>query len=124
MPTLDTFDYAWIHVMPRVQTGEFLRVGVILFCRTQRFLGARLAYDRAQLALFASNLAIDALEAHLALLPAICAGAGPIGRLEQAEVFHWLVAPHSTVIQTSPVHTGLCQDPASALDRLTATLLP
>ncbi len=118
-----TYDYAWIRLVPRVDTGEYVNVGVVLFCRMRRFLGVRYVLDRARLAALAPQMDADAVEAHLALLPAICAGEGPVGRLGQAEVFHWIVAPHSTVIQASPVHSGLCDDPAAALDRLAASLV-
>jgi len=118
MPTLSTYEYAYVRVMPRVETGEFVNAGVILFCRTRRFLGAHIALDRARLRSLAPEIDLVAVQAQLDLIPRICAGEGPIGKLGQAEAFHWLVAPHSTVIQTSPVHAGLCADPAAALERL------
>lgn len=123
-PKLATYDYAWLRIVPRVETGEFINVGVIVLCRTLRFLGVRMEFDRARAALLWPDVDMDELAEHLALIPAICAGEGPIGRLGQAEVFHWIVAPHSTVIQASPVHSGLCADPAAALDALAATLRP
>lgn len=122
MPTLSTYEYAYIRVVPRVERGEFLNVGVILFCRTRRFLQARLVLEPSRLALLATQLDIAELQTHLALIPRICDGKGPIGQLGQAETFHWLVSPHSTVIQTSEVHAGLCSDPAAVLERLTAGL--
>lgn len=121
MPALSSFDYAVVRVVPRVERGEFLNAGVIVFCRTQRFLDARIALDHRRLAALAPTFDVDELQAHLDSIPRICAGgptAGPIGRLEQPERFHWLVAPRSTVIQTSPVHSGLCAEPAAALVRL------
>ncbi|RIK41221.1 MAG: DUF3037 domain-containing protein [Chloroflexi bacterium] len=122
MPTPSTYEYAYIRIVPRVEEGEFLNVGVILFCRTQRFLAAHIALDEARLATLAPDVDLDAVRAHLALIPRICAGEGPIGRLGQAEAFHWLVHPHSTVIQTSEVHAGLCIDPATALEQLARQL--
>ncbi|GIV75860.1 DUF3037 domain-containing protein [Litorilinea aerophila] len=120
MPTLSSYDYAFIRVVPRLERDEFLTVGVILFCRTRRFLGACIELDRARLRAMAPDLDADEVQAHLDLILRICAGEGPIGALGQAESFHWLVAPHNTVIQTSPVHCGLCHDPAQALEALMA----
>jgi hypothetical protein len=122
MPTLNSYDYAFIRVVPRVERGEFVNVGAILFCRTLRFLAARIVIDAERLAALAPDLDLALLRQHLALIPQICAGDGPIGALGQAESFHWLVAPHDTIIQTSPVHSGLCSDPQFALDQLVDTL--
>lgn len=116
MPAPALYEYAYIRVMPRVDQGEFLTVGVILFCRTRRFLGVRL--DCTRLGHLEPPLDPEQVQEHLALFPRICAGEGPIGQLGQAEAFHWLVAPHSTVIQTSPVHAGLTTEPQATLERL------
>ena len=114
-----TYDYAVLRVLPRVERGEFLNGGVILFCRTKRFLAARTELDRARLAALAPiGFDIDGAAEALETIPAICAGEGPIGALPQAERFHWIVAPHSTIIQASPVHCGRCTDPAAALEHL------
>jgi hypothetical protein len=121
VPAHSSFDYAIVRVVPRVERGEFLNAGVIVYCRTERFLRARVQLDRARLAALAPAADADELERALALIPRICNGerdAGPIARLDQPERFHWLVAPHSTVIQTSPVHSGLCTDPAAALEQV------
>ena len=115
---LSTYEYAYVRVTPRVEQGEFLNVGVILFCRTRRFLATRIHLDAQKLMLLAPTLDLATVQAQLDLFPRICAGEGPIGQLGQAEAFHWLVAPHSTVIQTSPVHAGLCADPAATLAAL------
>lgn len=119
---LVAYDYAWVRLVPRVETGEFVNVGVVLYCSTRRFLGARMVQELAPVAARAPGLDAATLAGHLALIPAMCAGEGPIGALGQAEVFHWLVAPHSTVIQSSDVHSGLCADPAAELARLAASL--
>jgi hypothetical protein len=95
---------------------------MILFCRAQRFLAARIALDVEKLLSIDPGLDIAALQAHLDVIPRICAGDGPIGQLGQAESFHWLVAPHSTMIQTSDVHSGLCTEPEAALERLMETI--
>ncbi len=117
--SIATYDYAVLRVVPRVERGEFLNAGVILFCRTKRFLAAAVELDRARLAALAPiSFDSDAAEEALATIPALCAGEGPIGALAQAERFHWVVAPHSTIIQASPVHCGRCSDPAAALEHL------
>ncbi len=118
MPAACSFDYAVIRVVPDVTREEFVNAGVILFCRTRRFLAAQIELDAARLAALAPQLDLDLVRQHLALIPAICAGEGPIGGLGQAEAFHWLVAPHSTTIQCSPVHSGITDDPAGTLARL------
>jgi len=121
-----TFDYAVVRVVPRVERGELINAGVIVSCPTQAYLGARIALDVARLqALSPSTDAAD-VEAALALIPLIAAGdprGGPIAALPRGERFHWLVAPRSAIIQTSPVHTGLCDQPAAALDQLVARLV-
>jgi hypothetical protein len=121
MPTSVAFDYALVRVVPCVERGEFLNVGAILFCRARRFLAARIELDEARLRALWPSVEVDELRPHLDAIPRICAGgpeAGPIGRLPLHERFHWLVAPRSTVIQTSPVHAGLCLDPAETLEHL------
>jgi hypothetical protein len=126
MPARSSFDYAVVRVVPHVERGEFVNAGVILFCRTRRFLAARLALDTTRLIALAPLINISAVEQYLALIPLICMGspeAGPIGQLPLAERFHWLVAPRSAMIQTSPVHSGLCDDPVVALDRLLERLV-
>ena len=116
-----SYDYAILRVVPQVEREEFINVGVVLFCRTLRFLDARVELDAKRLAALAPELDLKTVQAQLDLIPRICAGgpgAGPIGQLEQADRFHWLVAPRSTTIQVSPVHCGLCSDPQAALDDL------
>ncbi len=122
MPTLHSYDYAYIRVVPRVERDEFFNAGVILFCRTKRFLDARIAFRPEIAKTMAPMIRLATLQLHLALIPRVCAGEGPIGALAMAERFHWLVAPHNTVIQSGPVHSGLCHDPAVALDHLLATI--
>lgn len=118
-----SYDYAVIRVLPRVERGEFINVGVIVYCRTRRYLAARIELDPLRLQALAPDVDVETLQAHLALIPEMCAGEGPVGRLGQADSFHWLVAPHSTVIQASPVHTGLCDDPEAVLDNLMERLV-
>jgi Protein of unknown function (DUF3037) len=116
-----SYDYAVIRVVPRVDREEFLNVGVIISCPAKDFLEARIELDESRLLAFDGTLDIEAIRNHLAGIPRICAGgpaAGPIGQLSQRERFHWLVAPRSTVIQTSRVHTGRCTDPNPVSERL------
>jgi hypothetical protein len=115
------FQYAVIRVVPRVERGESLNAGVILLCRPKRFLAARVGLDAARLRALAPDVDPATIETHLAAIERIAAGdrsAGPIAALGQGERFHWLVAPSSTVIQPSAVHTGVCDDPAEELDHL------
>jgi Protein of unknown function (DUF3037) len=116
-----SYDYAVIRVVPRVDREEFLNVGVIISCPAKDFLEARIELDESRLLAFDPTLDIEAIRNHLASIPRICAGgpdAGPIGQLSQRERFHWLVAPRSTIIQTSRVHTGRCIDPDPVSERL------
>ncbi len=115
------YDYAVLRLVPQVERGEFINVGVVLSCPDRRFLAARTHLDPARLEAFAPSLDADVVRRHLASFEALCRGGpetGPIGALPQRQRFHWLVAPRSTVIQTSPAHTGWCRDPAQTLDRL------
>jgi hypothetical protein len=116
-----SFDYAVIRIVPRVEREEFLNAGVILYCRSRDFLSARVQLDRRRLAALSPGADPEALEAHLATIVSTCRGgaeAGPLAGLSQAERFHWLVAPRSTVVQVSPFHSGLCEDPQGTLDEL------
>ena len=123
MPEPCSYDYAVIRVVPDVTRQEFINAGVILFCRTRRFLAAQVELDAPRLAALAPGIDVAAVQRQLDLLPAICAGEGPVGQLGKAEAFHWIVAPHSTVVQCSPVHSGVTHDPAAEVERLMATLV-
>ena len=121
MPALLSFDYALIRVVPRVELEEFVNAGVVVFCLEREFLEARVELDRARVLALFPGAELPGIEEHLRAVPRICAGgdgSGPIGRLPVRERWHWLVAPRSTVIQLSAVHTGLCEDPRAELDRL------
>jgi hypothetical protein len=125
MPAL-TYDYAIVRVVPRVERGEFVNAGVILSCAATRFLDARIELDEAALLALDPGADLVSLRAALQAIPRLCAGgadAGAMGRLSVRERFHWLVAPRSSSVQTSPVHTGLCSDPAAALDQLVARVV-
>jgi hypothetical protein len=118
---LCSFDYAIVRVVPRVDRGEFINAGVILFCSTKAFLDARIELDRARLTALAPTLDLSLVESHLGVIPTVCRGgdeAGAIGQLPQRARFHWLVAPRSTIIQMSPMHSGVNHDPEAALEAL------
>ena len=121
MPDLCTYDYAIIRVVPKVEREEFVNVGVIVSCPAKGFLEARIELDEQRLKALDATLDIESIRPHLVSIIAICAGgeqAGPIGQLSQRERFHWLTAPRSTTIQTSPVHTGHTTNPVSVLEHL------
>lgn len=126
MPARSAFSYAVVRVVPHVEREEFVNAGVVLYCHAQDFLGARLALDEARLLALAPGADLPLVRRHLAAIPLICAGgagSGPIGELSVRERWQWLVAPRSTILQTSAAHSGLCDDPARELDRLLAQLV-
>ena len=121
MPALSSYDYAIVRVVPHVEREEFVNAGVILYCSSVPYLGARIELDPARLLALAPGVDLEDIERQLALIPLICAGdplGGPIAELPLAQRFHWLVAPRSTVIETSVVHSGLCEDPEATLEQL------
>ena len=120
------FEYALLRVVPRVERGEFLNAGVVLYCPTARFLDAHVHLDRKRLRALDPGADPDAVSAHLEAARRVCAGgpqAGAIGLLPPRERFGWLVAPRSTVVQPSPVHTGFSDDPEMELERLVRTMV-
>ena len=115
------FDYAIIRVVPRVEREEFLNVGAIVFSPTERFLCARIEFDMARFDAFAPNADRNFITEHLQFIPRICAGgkdSGPIGQMSQSARFHWIVAPRSTVVQCSTVHSGCCENSETAIENL------
>jgi hypothetical protein len=126
MPALRTYDYAVIRVVPRVERGEFVNAGIILSCDVERILLAKIELDERALLAIDPHVDMDLVRNALASIPAICAGgeaAGDIGKMSARERFHWLVAPRSTIVQTSPVHTGQCAQPDAALQHLMQTMV-
>ncbi len=126
MPVPNSFDYAVVRVVPRVERAEFINAGIIVFCLQQRFLEARVQVEESRLQALWPGIDIELVRQHLEAIPRIAAGdptAGPIARLSQRERFHWLVSPRSTIIQVSPVHSGLCDHPDQLMDQLAARLL-
>jgi hypothetical protein len=121
VPGREDFQYAILRVVPDVERGEALNVGVVLYCRRLGFLGARTGLDAAALAALSPGCDPGEVRAHLEALERVAAGAeggGPIAALEPSERFHWLTAPSSTIVQPSAVHTGMTSDPAAELDHL------
>jgi len=126
VPDKFRYDYAVVRVVPKVDREEFINAGVILSCPDLSFLEARIKLNESRLLALDPSIDLDMVRNHLATIPTICRGggdAGSIGQLPQRQRFHWLVAPRSTIIQTSPVHTGRCADPSAALERLLATMV-
>ncbi len=120
------FEYAVIRTVPRVEREEFLNVGVMLFCRNQKFLKARFEIDEKRLRAFSPNINIAQVEEYLIAFERICEGnkdSGPISQLPLAERFRWLTAPRSTILQTSTVHSGFCHDADEKLNALFQTLV-
>ena len=121
MPALASYDDASVRVVPRVDREEFVNAGVILFCLARDYLDARVWVDEQRLRALSPDLDLALVRRHLEAIPRICAGAadaGPIATLSRRERFHWLVSPRSTIIQVSPVHSGLCESPERTLDEL------
>lgn len=126
MRALNSYDYALIRLVPSVERGECLNVGVILFCRTERFLAMRVHLDAQRALALDSALDLEAVRQELNDLVRICDGdkqAGTIGAMSQSERFHWLVSPRSTIIQTSPVHVGMSSNLEEALEHLLKTMV-
>jgi hypothetical protein len=120
------FQYAIVRVVPRIDRGECFNAGIVLLCRQRRFLGARTALDERRLGALAPDVDPATVRPHLAAIEHVAAGdprGGPIAGLTAAERFHWLVAPSSTIIQPSEVHTGLSDDPRAELEHLFETLV-
>jgi hypothetical protein len=126
VPERKAFQYAILRVVPSVERGERLNVGVALLCPERRFLGIRVALDEERLRALAPSVDPAAIRAALEAIVAVAEGdpaAGPLASLSTSERFGWLAAPSSTVIQPSAVHTGLCDDPVETLDHLFASLV-
>jgi hypothetical protein len=126
MRALRTYDYAVVRVVPRVERGEFVNAGIILSCDVERILLAGIELDEKALLAIDARVDLELVRSVLKSIPAICAGgkeAGDLASMSERERFHWLVAPRSTIVQTSPVHTGQCAEPAAALEHLMRTMV-
>jgi hypothetical protein len=116
-----SFDYALLRVVPRVERQEFINAGVVVYCPEKKYLAARVRLDAARLKALWPEADAALVEKHLEAIVRIAEGhedGGPIARLSQRERFHWLTAPRSTIVQPSPVHTGVCDATDGILDRL------
>jgi len=121
VPAPPSFDYAAIRIVPRVEREEFLNAGMILFCPERKFLGVRTHLEPERLRALWPSLDMEEIRRHLEAFVRVAEGAsdaGPIARLSQRERFHWLVAPRSTIIQVSAVHSGICEQPMDKLEQL------
>lgn len=123
---MSLFEYALLRVVPRVEREEFINAGVVLHCREENFLDARIHLDHDRLRALDPTTDYEAVRAHLEAAHLVCAGgleAGAIGLLPKSQRFGWLVAPRSTVVQASPIHTGLAEDPGKALEHLLSAMV-
>ncbi len=117
----DLFEYAVIRLVPSVEREEFLNIGVILYCRGQKFLDVRFGLDEARLFTFAPDVELDVLEKYIKAFEGICLGTdpnSPISDFEPAERFRWLTAKRSSILQVSAVHPGLCLRAEETLEKL------
>ena len=115
------FEYAIIHLVPKVERGEFFNVGVILFSRDRKFLGVKYHIDAQKLKCFSDEIELATLNDYLKAWSQVCEGAaagGAIGKLELTDRFRWLTASRSTMIQSSETHSGLCYDPKVAMEEI------
>ena len=120
------YSYAVIRVVPRVDRGEFLNAGILLHCHERRFLDVAVHLDVVRLLALFNDASVDLIQSHLTALCAITRGepsGGPMAQLTAQQRFHWLVAPRSTIIQTAPAHSGVCEDPAATLKHLMTRLV-
>jgi hypothetical protein len=125
-PELSPYDFAVIRIVPRVDREEFVNAGVVVFCPARKYLKAKVLVDEARLRALWPEVDVPLLRRHLEPFPEVCAGepdAGPIAAKPLRERFHWVVAPRSTMIQISPVHTGICESPDGVLEELFARLV-
>jgi hypothetical protein len=121
VPDPCSYDYAVLRIVPCAERGEFVNAGVILHSSEKAFLNCRVHLDQKRLAALWPNLDVELVQPHLEAFPRVCEGdptAGPIARLSRRERFHWLVAPRSTIIQVSPVHSGVSASPDETLEEL------
>ena len=121
MPEKHVFEYAVIRIVPKVERGEFLNAGVIVFCKRLKYLAMRFQIDAPRLQAFAPGIDVEEIAQYLAAWDVICKGspaAGAFAQRDAAERFRWLTAAKSTILQCSKVHPGLCADPALVLDDL------
>ena len=126
MPSRSPFSYAVLRIVPDIEREEFVNAGLVLFCRSRRFLGARTSLNAERLRALRPSADVDALAAQLALIEQIAAGqvtSGPLAGMSQSERFHWLTTPRSTAVQPGPIHGGMADDPEATFEHLYSTLV-
>lgn len=120
------FEYAVLRAVPRVDRGEFVNVGVIVYCQSEDFVGAQVHLDAERLRALDPHVDLELVSTALAGVVAVCTGTedvGQAGRIRPRERFGWLTAPRSTMVQPGPVHSGLTEDPRAELTRLIDALV-
>jgi hypothetical protein len=125
MPERSPYDFATIRIVPRVDREEFVNAGVVVFCPARKYLQAKVCIDEERLRALWPDLDLALIRQHLEPFPKVCAGdpeAGPVAARPLRDRFHWIVAPRSTMIQISPVHTGLTDSPEGVLQDLFAKM--
>jgi len=125
-PSRSPFSYAVLRIVPDIEREEFVNAGLVLFCRSRRYLRARTSVDATRLAALRPDADVDALRAQLALMEHIADGevsSGPLAGMSQSERFHWLTTPRSTAVQPGPIHGGMADDPEATFEHLYATLV-
>jgi hypothetical protein len=117
------FEYALVRAVPRVERGECVNVGVVLYCHARDFLAVRLHVDERRLRALDAEVDVEAVTGAAAALQRTCEGEGPAGQTTLGQRFRWLTAPRSTVVRAGPVHSGLTSDPSAELSRLVDLLV-
>ena len=121
--SLAVFEYALVRAVPRVERGECINVGVVLYCQARDFLAVRVHVDEGRLRALDADVDVEAVTTAAAALQKTCEGEGPAGQTSLGQRFRWLTAPRSTVVHASPVHSGLTGDPAAEITRLVDLLV-
>ena len=126
MPSRSPFSYAVLRIVPDIEREEFMNAGLVLFCRSRRYLRARTSLDSDRLRALRPTADVDGLAAQLALIEHIASGdvaSGPLAGMSQSERFHWLTTPRSTAVQPGPIHGGMAEDPDTTFEHLYSTLV-
>lgn len=120
---MKVFEYAALRAAPRVERGEYVNIGVVLYCQAQDFLTVRVAVDEARLRALDADVDVAGIVEAAGALDKTCAGQGPAGSTSLGQRFRWLTAPRSTVVHAGPVHSGLTDDPEAEVERLLDALV-
>lgn len=119
----DVYEYALLRIVPRVERGECVNAGVLVYCRAKAYVGARTHLDEARLRALDPAVDVEGVRAALGAVERVCEAAGQSAADDPGRRFRWLVAPRSTIVQPGPVHTGLTLDPAAEAERLLELLV-